>query len=41
MEFGMSRRITPNEKYVHFNLEFLSNLDFPPKNRIVELCSEF
>ena len=42
MEFGMSRRIKPKEKYVHISRkEIWRNLDGPPKDRIVELCSEF
>ena len=32
MEFGMSRRIKPKEKYVHISMK---------ENRIVELRSEF
>ena len=42
MEFGMSRRIKPKDKYVHISMkEIWRNLDGPPKNRIVELHSEF
>ena len=33
MEFGMSRRIKPNEKYVRISMkEIWRNLDGPPKN---------
>ena len=40
MEFGMSRRIKPKEKYVGISMkEFWRNLDGPPKNGIVELRS--
>ena len=38
----MSRRIKPKEKYVSISMkEMWCNLDGLPKNRIVELCSEF
>ena len=42
MEFGMSRRIKPKEKYVRISLkEIWRNLDGPPKKvTIVELRSE-
>ena len=34
MEFGMSRRIKPKEKYVHISLkEIWRNLDGRPKNK--------
>ena len=34
MEFGMSRRIKPKEKYVHFSMkEIWCNLDGPLKNK--------
>ena len=34
MEFGMSRRIKPNEKNVRISLkEIWRNLDGPPKNK--------
>ena len=34
MEFGMSCRIKPKEKYVRISLTFyLHNLDGPPKNK--------
>ena len=34
MEFGMSRRVKPEEKYVRISMkEILSNLDSPPKNK--------
>ena len=34
MEFGMSRRIKPKEKYVRISLkEIWRNLDGPPKNK--------
>ena len=39
MEFGMSRRIKPKEKYVRNSMKEIS--DGRPKNRIVELHSEF
>ena len=33
MKCGMSRRITPKEKYVHISMkEIWRNLDGPPKN---------
>ena len=42
MEFGMSRRIKPKEKYVRISMkEIWRDLDGPTKNRIVELRSEF
>ena len=42
MEFGMSSRFKPKEKYVHISMkEIRRNLDGPPKDRMVELCSEF
>ena len=38
MEFGMSRRIKPKEKYVRISMkEIWGNLDSPSKNK--ELCS--
>ena len=39
MEFGMSRRVKPNEKYVRISMkEMWRNLDGPPKKKsIVEL----
>ena len=34
MEFGMSCRIKPKEKYVHISMkEIWHNLDGPPKNK--------
>ena len=34
MEFGMSRRIKPKEKYVRISMkEIWHNLDCPPKNK--------
>ena len=34
MEFGMSRRIKPREKYVRISMkEIWRNLDGPPKNK--------
>ena len=34
MEFGMSRRIKPKEKYVRISIkEIWHNLDGPPKNK--------
>ena len=34
MEFGMSRRIKPKEKYVRISMkEIRRNLDGPPKNK--------
>ena len=34
MEFGMSRRIKPKEKYVRISMnEIWRNLDGPPKNK--------
>ena len=34
MEFGMSRRIKPKEKYVRISMkEIWRNLDRPPKNK--------
>ena len=34
MEFGMSRRIKPKEKYVRISMkEIWPNLDGPPKNK--------
>ena len=42
MEFGMSRRIKPKEKYVRISLKGIWRcLDGPPMGRIVELRSEF
>ena len=42
MEFGMSRRIKPKEKYVRVSMkEIWRDLDGPTKNRIVDLRSEF
>ena len=39
MEFGMSRRIKPKEKYVRISMkEIWHNLDGPPKNK--ELWSD-
>ena len=42
MEFGMSRRIKPKEKYVRLSMkEILSQFGRSTENRIVELRSEF
>ena len=43
MEFGMSRRIKPKEKYMHISMkEVWRNLDGPSKNKkFVELRSDF
>ena len=43
MEFGMSRRITPKEKYVRISMkEVWRNLDGLPKNKeLVKLHSDF
>ena len=42
MEFGMSRRIKPKEKYVRISMnEILSQFGRSAENRIVELRSEF
>ena len=41
MEFGMSRRIKPKEKYVHTSIkEMWRNLDGPPKKEKVYNFSE-
>ena len=41
MEFGMSRRIKPKEKYVRISMkEIWPNLDGPPKNKeLWSFCS--
>ena len=42
MEFGMSRRIKPKEKYVHISMKtILAQFGWSTENRIVELHSEF
>ena len=42
MEFGMSRRIKPKEKYVRISMkEILAQFGRSAENRIVELRSEF
>ena len=39
MEYGMSRRITPKEKYARSLKEIWSNLDGPPNNNIPIYCT--
>ena len=42
MEFGMSRRIKPKDKYVRISMkEIWRNLDGSPKKIIMELRSKF
>ena len=42
MEFGMSRRIKPKEKYVRISVkEILAQFRRSAENRIVELRGEF